>query len=525
MLLRPLSYALIPACLLLAACGDGADDSANTAMLRLDVVGDLDAPSGTAALDGPLAMLTEATQRGLVRRDAQGNVIPDLATSWRVSTDGRNYIFRLRPAKWQDDREIKAGDVVAVMRRIMAPGSRHPLKPYLLAIENAEDISRNRKPARMLGVHDPRPDTVEIRLTSPMPELLQLLALPALSIQRAETPPPAAGSYVVADPDARPLLLNRNSADVSDDDGGGFDRIELQPQRLSETAIRRFQAGQTDMVVGASLEGLSDARTQRRKDVLRLEPSIALYGYVARSIDGPLRDPALRRALAMSIDRDALVSRLFAIPAMLPVTGILPAAVPASELASPDWGAWTIEERQTEAARLFADAGYGPDQPLDLTIALPTGRLNRDVLNAVAKGWALLGVRLKVVTRQPEAHARAIARGDFDMALVERRAPVAFAPFFLNPFACQVAAGGYCNPAADKLVADGWRSPDVAARDLAWLRAARTYAEDAALISLFTPVRWTLARPDLAGWYPNPGHAHPLARLKFAPTGRRPVLP
>src|SRR3546814_19627660 len=35
-----------------------------------------------------------AVSRGLVKLDGNGQVVPDLATSWRVSDDGRSIIFR-----------------------------------------------------------------------------------------------------------------------------------------------------------------------------------------------------------------------------------------------------------------------------------------------------------------------------------------------------------------------------------------------------------------------------------------------
>jgi ABC-type oligopeptide transport system substrate-binding subunit len=112
--------------LLLTACGGDDDARAPGATLKIDVIGPFDAAASRTVIGGPRDVLMNATQVGLVDFDAEGRVVPGLATSWRVSDDGLLYIFRLRDARWEDDRAITAGDVVAVMRRILARGDEWP---------------------------------------------------------------------------------------------------------------------------------------------------------------------------------------------------------------------------------------------------------------------------------------------------------------------------------------------------------------------------------------------------------------
>ena len=68
----------------------------------------------------PLTWRTQADQdlvalvfRGLVRNGPGGTVVPDLASGWNVSTDGRTYTFNLRPnTYWEDGSEVTSADVV-----------------------------------------------------------------------------------------------------------------------------------------------------------------------------------------------------------------------------------------------------------------------------------------------------------------------------------------------------------------------------------------------------------------------------
>jgi len=59
----------------------------------------------------------------LVFPDTKGNVVPHLAKSWDVSSDGLTYIFYLRPGvKFHDGRELTAEDVKFSMDRLFAMG-------------------------------------------------------------------------------------------------------------------------------------------------------------------------------------------------------------------------------------------------------------------------------------------------------------------------------------------------------------------------------------------------------------------
>ena len=63
---------------------------------------------------------------GLVKEDEAGQPRPDLAESWIISPDGRQYTFYLRPnARWHDGQPVTAEDViytVSVMQAGDFPG-------------------------------------------------------------------------------------------------------------------------------------------------------------------------------------------------------------------------------------------------------------------------------------------------------------------------------------------------------------------------------------------------------------------
>src|SRR3546814_7686514 len=109
-------------------------------------------------------LIAGAVSRGLVKLDGNGQVVPDMATSWRVSDDGRSIIFRLREAEWTDGRDVTGQDFVRMFRAVMARDSKHPFKQILSVIENGADVAAGKKPPNALGVLAPIPAVVEIRL-------------------------------------------------------------------------------------------------------------------------------------------------------------------------------------------------------------------------------------------------------------------------------------------------------------------------------------------------------------------------
>ncbi|EMD83524.1 ABC transporter substrate-binding protein [Pacificimonas flava] len=501
---------LLALCLLpIAACEEGAISAADES-IRMTFVADegLHDP----AFEGRVSYTVSAAHLGLTARAADGRIVPGLATSWRVLDEGHSYVFKLREAYWPDGRRITSGDVVAVLRRQLSPGSVSPLKPYLMDIEGAIAVAGNRAPPRMLGVADPLPDVVTITLSQENPNLLALLAEPSLAILRSrDDPPPPSGAYRIEREDGAPRALLPNLSWYGADEETPLTPIWLTDALPADDAIESYMKGDTDIVIGGDTAGLRRVQAPDLAPSLRMERTYGFYGYLARTGAGPLADPKVRRALSMAIDREAIINDLFALPDLQAAYGPLPPTLPPAYAgAVPDWSVWTQEARMGEARRLLAEAGIAPDKSISLDVALPQGgETHTEVLNAIAERWAPLGITLRGYTRRPDDHRKAIADGDFDLALIERIAPMPLARYFLRPFRCDVRLGGFCSPEADGLMRQADASTDRGTRIDMTRRAARIIAEEAPILPVFSPVRWALVRPGIGGWEDNISGAHP----------------
>jgi peptide/nickel transport system substrate-binding protein/oligopeptide transport system substrate-binding protein len=296
-----LTLMAVPA-LLLVAC----DAAPEGAQLSVTVVGE---PGYGLARQ----LEAEATQSGLVARDGSGQVVAGLASSWRFLDNGASLILRLRPVKWSDGRDLVANDVVAAFRRAAA---RRETALGFAGITGAP--LPGRAAAGRLGVAAPISRVVELRLTGASPQMLGWLADPGLAITRTGRKAPTLAAYVAGGP-ANARLLKRRSDTASPDARPAAIRLNTGDSR---SAIAAFVRGEGDIVMGEGLAGLGEARTVARADALRLDPAWGQYGYVANSRSGPLAIPDVRRALAMAIDRPALVAR-FGIAAIAPADGLV----------------------------------------------------------------------------------------------------------------------------------------------------------------------------------------------------------
>ena len=434
--------------------------------------------------DTPSRLLLDATAEGLVRFDAAGQIEPGLAERWIVIDEGMSYIFRLRDAQWRDGSKVEADQVVAQLRRQLAPGSRNPLVPFLTAVDEIVTMT---------------PQVIEVRLRRPRPDLLKLFAQPELALWRSGTIGGAGPMRVVRN--GRSLLLRPAF------DPGGVDpedrratRPEQDVRLIGERAARaivRFAARDSDYVAGGSftdwpLVGIAGVTPAN----IRLDPAAGLFGFAILRRDGFLADAANRAAISGAIDRSAITAAVMQgwEPAERLLPDMLDSAAPA---ALPGWSLLTPEQRVADARARVAAWGL----PVTLRIALPAGPGATSLYAQVAASLRAVGI----VTQRVEPNAEA------DLRLVDQVAPYDSARWYLAN-ACAV-----CGDEARTAMIAARDAPSLAERSRLIAVADAALAVDTAFIPIARPLRWSLVAMRLRQWRPNSRAWHPLNRLRDDP--------
>jgi oligopeptide transport system substrate-binding protein len=468
---------LLGALIGLAACGD-----ARTGPVSVTAIGGPPALANPnlQPLDAPSAFLTEAMAQGLVRFDAAGEIEPALAQSWIVSDDGLRYTFRIRRTGWVGGGRVTAQEVAARLRASLSRASRNPLKPVLGAV------------VTIMPMTD---EVLEISLRGPRPNFLQLLAQPEMAILQGGV---GTGPYRLsthADGSAR-LSLPSGEDEEAD---AATPEIALRGERAAR-AVARFAADRTDLVIGGTIGDLPIARAADlplRSFVF--DPVTGMLGLAVRGQDGPIADPAVRRALAMAVDRQALVAALDVPRLATRISLVSPGVQDLPNPAIPDWAGLGFAARREEAAHTIAALGL--EAPLRLRVAVPAGPGYRLVFAHLRRDWRMIGVDTVAVAAGAPA----------ELALVDEVAPANLASWYLRRFTCELSP--ICDAGADQALLAARLAARPADRQAQFAIADRIITDLVPFIPLSAPVRWSLVSPRLTGFRPNPFARHPAVNL------------
>jgi ABC-type oligopeptide transport system substrate-binding subunit len=472
----------------LAGCGE----QINNDRLRVDVIDE--SPNGFAIgmlpLDYPSAYLRAGTARGLVAFDERGRVVPALASRWIVTEDELSYIFRLQKTRWNDNKEISADEVAAAL------GNRiRELRdsPYGRATGLNAELAQIDRVVSMTG------KVVEIRLSAPMPNLLELLSQPEFGFVRKGI----GSGPMQARKVGRSMQLQLRTLDPKGNIQLLEQTVKLRGNRAA-LALARYKSGDTDLIAGGHFQDLPLFEAAKiDSGTVQFDPAPGLFGLLVVEAGPFLSESANREAIAMAIDRPKMLSS-FEILAWAETVTLMPETMRnRAPLARPEWAGLRMEQRR-ETARATLSRWAGKVRPL--RIAMPQGPGARILFARLRNSLKAVGLEAqRVPYTQPH-----------DLRLIDRVAAMSNPAWYLAQMSC--AATNVCDTDADALVEQARAATDKAERTRllgeaeAKLQAKRNY------IPLANPLRWSLTRDGLLGFSISPRGFHPLQYLGRDPT-------
>jgi dipeptide transport system substrate-binding protein len=466
----------------------------------------------------------QVSDRLVEMRSGGSELVPALARSWTISPDGLNYTFKLRHGvKFQSNthftpsRDMNADDVVFSFRRMFdksnpfykSANGNFPefldlLAPSLQAVERIDD------------------DTVRFRLKSPLAPLLATLSIPPFSILSAEYAASLEKSGRLADLDDEPIgtgpfsfvqyqkdLLVRFRAfpDFWGKSGGMPERAARVDQlvfAITPNASVREAKLRTDECQIARYPNPSDLPALRADPHIRVEQGqVAVTNYIYFDLDRkPLNDERVRKALAMAIDHDALVSVAF--PGGTPAGGLVPPAL---------WGydpsLAPYPHDPSAARRLLAQAGYPNGFSTDLWAMpvsrpyVPNGRRAAEMIQA---DWAKIGVRARIVTYEWGEYLKRTRDGDAPIAMLGDIWDYPDPSEVMLEFVCHATANAahFCDPAYDAAMQRANVVTDQAERARLYQAAQQAMYRAVPLVRLANVTVYVPVRREVQGFRPQP---------------------
>ncbi len=436
---------------------------------------------------------------GLVELTPELEVKPCLAESWLYNDSSMTYRFVLRrDARFTTGKPVKAQDVVFSLERLRDPN----------VVSSGGWILEAVAEHGITAVDD---RTVDIRLTRVYPPFLGLLTTAYGSILDAEASqevgrelrkdPVGSGPFALAwwMPDAGLVLHANDEYWERDEEGGALPYLEAIHVDVVQDMGAEFLGltqGRYDFISGlhpAYMETLLDengALRERYTSDFRLEHVPFLKtDYVGVVLDGAstpqaLRDPRVRQAMSLALDREGLARHLRRNSVTPTDRFVPPSMLGRSE--APD-----VQVDLGRARRLVAEAGYPGGNGVG-EIVLSTTSDYVDMCAAFQHDWAKLGLDIKVDVVPASVHRERVARGETALFYKSWLADHADAENFLGLFVeANWAPGGpnyshYRNPEFEEVFLKALAlADDEDARRAAYLRLDSTIHADMPVIPLF----------------------------------------
>jgi oligopeptide transport system substrate-binding protein len=470
---------------------------------------------------------------GLTTEAPDGSVAPALATSWETSPDGLTWTFHLRDALWSDGTPITADDFVYAYRRILEPKTA-AVYAYLVAsvFKNGQAVNAGKAAPETLGVRALGPKTLELTLEHPVPYLPELLKhisffpVPRHVVERYGDAWVRPGRYVSSGP--YKLVAWRLGDYIRVEKNPRFwdaakvcvDRVNYYPTTDVVAAERRVARGELDLNTSFQSNRINRLRKTMGPYVRTHVTLSTTYISFNTSRDTPFRDKRVRRALSESIDREFMTGKLLRAGQQPAYSFVPPVAANYKPGARLPWAAMSFPERQAEARRLLAEAGYGPDNPLKFEFKSSNATETQLLMQAIQADWRAVGVDARLVQNEFQVAIAAYRARDFDAAVMawvgDYNDPLTFLELMKSDTGTQ-NYGDYRNPGYDALLAQSQAEPDVKRRAEILAKAEQIMLDDEGVVPIAFGVNRSLVSPRITGWVDNASNQHRMRWLCVKP--------
>ncbi len=431
----------------LVACSHDSDRGDGSGrMYNASLLGNPESLDPQFARDASSETVISNLYSGLMKTDADGNIVNCNVSNYYISDDGLYYTFILRKDNYWfidrngNDREdegesfpVTAPDYVFAFQRILDPEMHSPYAADFSCIKNGADITAGNAPAESLGVTAPDDFTLEIELEYPSAEFMKLLTTNAACPCNEEFFYSTKGRYGLDDDSVMSngaffvrqwffdpygkdniLYMKRNSLNSRDDDKVYPSFLSFTIEETQDAIAAKFGDKATDCLTAADISPYSE-----KKYDIHPETSVTL-GIIANPADGICSDTDMMKALALSIDREAVETRQGG--DIGPAYGIIPPAVKLlgrsyRELYD-DTGLGAGDSGEAAALVDAVKRDHNTETLDSLKILVSAESVDTSYLHAVTERWQeTIGVYIGIEEVSREDFERRLEEGDYRFAL------------------------------------------------------------------------------------------------------------
>jgi dipeptide transport system substrate-binding protein len=398
-------------------------------------------------------------------------VIPGLATRWDVSPDGLTYTFHLRPGVkfhttpyFKPSRDFNADDVLFTFQRML--DKNHPFNlAYPAEFPYFTDMGMDSNISKLEKLDD---STVKFTLASVDAAFIQDMAMSFASIQSAEYAAQLLKQGKAAEINQKPIgtgpfVFKRYQKDAQIRFTGHKDYWQPEDVKIdnlifaintdASVRMQKLKAGECQITLFPRPADLAS---------LKQDPNLAMpeqagfnLGYIAYNVTHkPFDQLAVRQALDMAVNKQAIINAIYEGAGQLAVNGMPPTQ-------------WSYDETikdpafdPAKARELLKAAGVKEGTEITLW-AMPVQRPYNPNAKLMAEmlqsDWAKIGIKAKIVTYEWGEYLKRTKAGEHDAMLIGWSGDNGDPDNWLGTlYGCDAVDGNnfskWCNTDYDKLV-------------------------------------------------------------------------
>ena len=369
---------------------------------------------------------------GLMNQDADGNLIPGVATGYTTNDAKDVYTFTLRDnARWSDGNPVTAHDFVYAWRRLADPATASPYSWFadIMALENVGAVMSGESPPEALGIRALDNHTLEVRLTASLPYFA------AMTTHASTFPSPqwtvrtfgdgwtkpgnivGNGAYVLTEHIPNETATRERNTMYWNNDATIIDKVVTLVINDENTDFTRWEAGETDK--GAVPSGQYPRLKAEYPDEAISFPRLCTY-YMTFNLSpsGPeaFKDVRVRQALSYALDRSVVTDKILQ-GGQIQAFTFTPGATAGFEVPAVAFGQMSQDQRNVNAKLLMAAAGYGPDNPLKFEYMYNTSEGHKKIAIGAQQMWKeTLGAEATLANQEWKTFLKTRGGQNFDVA-------------------------------------------------------------------------------------------------------------
>jgi oligopeptide transport system substrate-binding protein len=449
---------------------------------------------------------------GLVRLDDSLKAVPDIAESWQVSGDGQVYTFKLRRGvDFQNGREVKSSDFKYSWERACDPatGSK-TASTYFADIVGVNDELAG-KTKEISGVKVIDDYTLQVTIVQPRSYFLDKVSYPCFfAVDQTNV---ASGEEWWRQPNGTgPFKLKqwqRNQSIILERNDLYYGKQAMVNQVFfhlyAGSAMDLYETGQIDAVgFGTDYIDRVTASDSPFYHQMEITPELSFFYIGFNCNKPPFDDVNVRRAFAMAIDKDRIISQIFR-NMVQKADGILPPAMPGFNQNLKGLGFDPLQAQALIKASKYGDVSKLP--PITFTVGGEGGLISSDLSAIIDQLRQNLGVEVKVRQLDPDRytfHLKDELNNLFNSGWVaDYPHPQDFLDVLFHG-SSEGNTGQYSNPNVDSLLDRANAEQDVNKSFALYQQAEQIIVNDAACIPLSFGKDYILVKPYVKDYQLNP---------------------